>query len=155
MVECNVGELIQSYRAENEMSQTDLAKRLQVSITRVIRWEKNRSLPNGKVRFALARLMQVDPNVFKCEKLHRDRCEIAISGERIRTLRKMRGLSQIQLAEALHVGKGTVAMWETGARTPRLPDAFAMSKLFHRRLDYVLGYSIDDSFYDYEKEHLL
>jgi len=53
------------------------------------------------------------------------------------------------------VGKGTVAMWETGARTPRLPEAFAMSKLFHRRLDYVLGYSIDDSFYDYEKEHLL
>ena len=74
--------------------------------------------------------------------------------ERIRVLRKQKGLTQIQLAEILSVSKGTVAMWETGSRTPRLPEAYAMSKLFHRRLDYLLGYSIDDSYYDYDKEYL-
>ena len=155
MTEQNVGEMILNFRTAKGMSQYELAQYLRVSSTRVIRWEKNQSRPNGRARLALARLMQVDADVFKRETLHRDLCEVAVSGERIRALRKMRRLTQVQLAEIFHVGKGTVAMWETGARTPRLPEAFALAKFFHRRLDYLLGYSVDDSFYDYEKEHLM
>lgn len=38
--------------------------------------------------------------------------------ERIRELRKSSGLTQIELAQKLNVSYGTIAMWETGKRTP-------------------------------------
>lgn len=38
--------------------------------------------------------------------------------DRIKELRKTHGYTQITLAEALGVSKGTVAMWETGKRAP-------------------------------------
>ena len=150
----NVGELIRNYRIEHDLTERDLAQKLFVSTCRVMRWERNLSMPNGKVRYALARLLKVDPDTFARPKLHRESNEMSLSAGRITKLRIMTGLSQVQLAQALHVGKGTVANWEVGTRTPRLPEVFAMAKLFHRRLDYILGYSIDDSYYDYDEEHL-
>lgn len=38
--------------------------------------------------------------------------------ERIRELRKSSGLTQIEFAQKLNVSYGTIAMWETGKRTP-------------------------------------
>ena len=38
--------------------------------------------------------------------------------ERLKTIRKQKGYTQVSLAEKLEVSKGTVAMWETGKRTP-------------------------------------
>lgn len=38
--------------------------------------------------------------------------------ERLKELRKENGYTQVMLAEALGLSKGTVAMWETGKRTP-------------------------------------
>ena len=37
--------------------------------------------------------------------------------------RERLGMSQAQLAEALHVTQVTVARWETGAFVPRMPEA--------------------------------
>ena len=39
--------------------------------------------------------------------------------ERLKQLRKEKGMTQIGLAEELGVSKGTVAMWETGRRRPQ------------------------------------
>ena len=41
-------------------------------------------------------------------------------GERIKTMRLARGMSQGDLAAALHCGQSTVAMWEGGQRQPDL-----------------------------------
>ena len=38
--------------------------------------------------------------------------------ERLKDLRKEKGMTQIELATALGVSSGTVAMWETGKRKP-------------------------------------
>ena len=38
--------------------------------------------------------------------------------ERLKQLRKEHGMTQVQLAEKLGVASGTVAMWETGKRSP-------------------------------------
>ena len=40
--------------------------------------------------------------------------------ERLKQLRKEKGLTQVTLAETLGVSKGTVAMWETGKRMPSI-----------------------------------
>lgn len=65
--------------------------------------------------------------------------------ERLKELRKERNVTQIQLAEALGISKGTVAMWETGKREPNFDMINRLSDFFDRRIDYILGYSEDTS----------
>ena len=65
--------------------------------------------------------------------------------ERLRLLRKKHGYTQVSLAETLGVSKGTVAMWETGKRTPDFETLIRLSDLFDVRTDYILGKSNDAS----------
>ena len=65
--------------------------------------------------------------------------------ERLKELRKEKGMTQIDLAKALGVSSGTVAMWETGKRKPSFEMFDKLTALFDRRLDYILGSSDDDS----------
>lgn len=64
---------------------------------------------------------------------------------RLKELRKAKGYTQVTLAETLGVSKGTVAMWETGKRLPDYETINRMSDIFNRRIDYILGYSDDDT----------
>lgn len=65
--------------------------------------------------------------------------------ERLKSLRKKCGYTQVSLAETLGVSKGTVAMWETGKRTPDFETLIRLSDLFDMRTDYILGKSNDSS----------
>ena len=65
--------------------------------------------------------------------------------ERLKSLRKKCGYTQVSLAEILGVSKGTVAMWETGKRTPDFKTLIRLSDLFDVRTDYILGKSNDSS----------
>jgi len=64
-------------------------------------------------------------------------------GERIKQLRKEKGMTQTDLARELNVTKGTVSTWETNSRTPGFETLDAMCDLFQRRLDYIMGRSDD------------
>lgn len=64
---------------------------------------------------------------------------------RLKELRKANGYTQVSLAEALGVSKGTVAMWETGKRYPDYEVINQISDMFDRRIDYILGFSDDDT----------
>jgi len=63
--------------------------------------------------------------------------------ERLKQLRKAKGLTQVTLAETLGVSKGTVAMWETGKRMPGFDMLARLSELFDKRVDYIIGTSED------------
>jgi len=65
--------------------------------------------------------------------------------DRLKELRKENNMTQVQLAEALGVSKGTVAMWEIGKREPNFDTINQLSDIFDRRIDYILGYSDDAS----------
>ena len=65
--------------------------------------------------------------------------------ERLKTTRKQNGYTQVSLAEKLKVSKGTVAMWETGKRTPDFETLISLSELFDVSTDYLLGKSDDNS----------
>ena len=65
--------------------------------------------------------------------------------ERLKSLRKKCGYTLVSLAETLGVSKGTVAMWETGKRTPDFETLIRLSDLFDVRTDYILGKSNDSS----------
>lgn len=55
----------------------------------------------------------------------------------VRRLREERGWSQSRLAEALDVSRQTVNAIENGRYDPSLPLAFAIAKLFKRRIEDI------------------
>ncbi len=63
--------------------------------------------------------------------------------DRLKQLRKEKGLTQANLAERLGVSKGTVAMWETGKRMPGYNSLNQLSNLFEKGIDYILDSSIN------------
>lgn len=65
--------------------------------------------------------------------------------ERLKEIRNGARMTQVQLAEALGVSKGTVAMWEIGKREPNYETLNALSGIFDKKIDYILGYSNDSS----------
>ena len=66
---------------------------------------------------------------------------MATFAERIRMLRKDRGLSQTELAEELGVAMNTVSIWELGKRMPEDTTIAKIAKYFVITEDYLLGKS--------------
>lgn len=64
-----------------------------------------------------------------------------IYSERIKQLRKERGLSQDQLAKILGVSRSTVGMYETGKREPDFESCEAIADFFNVDMDYLIGRS--------------
>lgn len=64
-----------------------------------------------------------------------------IIGQKIRELRKKRGLTQMQLAgvKELGISQASLAAYETGAREPSVETIAALSQFFHVSVDYILG----------------
>ena len=58
---------------------------------------------------------------------------------RIFELRKGRDYTQDQLAELLGVKPSTIAMWESGERTPKREAVEAICDLFNVSVDYLYG----------------
>ena len=59
--------------------------------------------------------------------------------ERLRQLRKEKGLNQSQLAEALNVANTTVSIWERGVRKPEMTTMERLCDFFDVSLAYLLG----------------
>lgn len=62
-------------------------------------------------------------------------------GEKIKTLRKARGLSQNALAQYLGVSFQTVSKWETGATMPDIALIPAIASFFHVSTDDLFGFN--------------
>lgn len=59
--------------------------------------------------------------------------------ERLKELRKEKGLGQVALAEKLDVGKSVISLWELGKCEPTLSKLVAMAKFFDVSIDYLAG----------------
>lgn len=57
-------------------------------------------------------------------------------GTKIKILRKVRGLTQTQLADKLNVGRATVSNYEIGRRSPHLKELERIAKALGVGLDY-------------------
>ena len=57
-------------------------------------------------------------------------------GKKIKILRKVRGLTQTQLAEKLKVGRATVSNYEIGRRSPHLKELERIAAALGVGLDY-------------------
>lgn len=75
--------------------------------------------------------------------------------ERLRELRKKAGLSQEQLAEALHISRQAISKWESGVSNPDIYNVIQLGALYGITTDSILlGESAapetDDSAYQSE-----
>jgi len=75
-------------------------------------------------------------------------------GERLKKLRKNKGITQIKLAEILEVQKSTVSLYETGKSDPSDKVKIKIAKYFKISLDYLVGV-IDNEVKYYDKNLFL
>ena len=66
---------------------------------------------------------------------------MAITAERIKQLRKKKGISQSELAELIGVKTNTVSTWERGTRKPDFDALQLLSNYFEVSFEYLLGNS--------------
>lgn len=59
--------------------------------------------------------------------------------ERLKDLRKSKGLSQVALADRLGLSKSTIGAYETGDITPSVDALNAIADFFNVDMDYLLG----------------
>ncbi|MCQ2436207.1 MAG: helix-turn-helix domain-containing protein [Clostridia bacterium] len=59
--------------------------------------------------------------------------------ENIKILRTQIGMSQVDLAKALHVSKQCVSNWENDNIQPSVEMLIKMADFFHVSIDYILG----------------
>jgi len=57
----------------------------------------------------------------------------------IKELRQARGLTQTQLAEAIHSTQASIQEWETGKKRPMIDAVVSLAKFFDVSADYLLG----------------
>lgn len=60
-------------------------------------------------------------------------------GERLRSLREEKNMSQEELAEAFGMGKVAISGYERGKRTPSFDLLIGFAELFNVSTDYLLG----------------
>lgn len=56
----------------------------------------------------------------------------------LKRLRKMNGISQCQLADAIGVTQGAVSQWERGEVRPTLENLIAIAKALHCKVDDLI-----------------
>lgn len=59
--------------------------------------------------------------------------------EKLKELRKRKNLTQMQFAKAFGISNGTIAMWETGKRSPDIETITNLAAFFNVSVDYLLG----------------
>ena len=64
---------------------------------------------------------------------------MAFRYDRLKSLRKEKGYKQVTLAKALHIGRSTLAMWETGRTEPTNDMLPRLASLLGCSVGYLLG----------------
>ena len=64
--------------------------------------------------------------------------------EKLATLRKNKGLSQLELAEAINVSRQAISRWEVGTATPSAENLKFLSEYYEISIDELLDITVDD-----------
>jgi transcriptional regulator with XRE-family HTH domain len=63
--------------------------------------------------------------------------------DKLYQLRKGKGLSQMDLAEAINVSRQAISKWETGTALPTIENFLSLSKLYGVSVDYLVDDEIE------------
>ena len=76
-------------------------------------------------------------------------------GQRVKTLRKAKNLTQQNLADMINVTKVSICCYEKGTSTPNLDTFIDLVNVLETTPDYLLGRDIDVVSEDEEKYHMV
>lgn len=65
--------------------------------------------------------------------------------EKLVDLRKEKGLSQAELAEAINVSRQAISRWEVGTAIPSADNLMWLSKFYEVSMDELMGVDTDDN----------
>lgn len=65
--------------------------------------------------------------------------------QKLKMLRKEKGLSQLELSEKLHVSRQAVSGWEVGDTRPSTENLQGLSKLYEVPLEYLLNDNLEQT----------
>jgi|LGVF01.2.fsa_nt_gb transcriptional regulator with XRE-family HTH domain len=111
----SVGERIKKARKELGISQKILGELIGVSEVRIGQWERNYRKPKIDVLTKIAQALDVDVSVLS-DVSKKDDCV----GEKIKKIRKEKGLTQKELGELLGVSDTMIGKWEGNNRKPKI-----------------------------------
>ena len=76
-------------------------------------------------------------------------------GQRLKTARIIRQMTQEDLAKAVGVTKGAIGNYESGARFPRQEDLCAIADYFNVEIDYLIGRSDERPEFSLEEQWVM
>ena len=118
------------------MSQPELAERIGVKVSTVVKWEMRKSLPHPRYHPSLSEALGLELEMLAADAKS---AEIADAepmslGDYITLRRSELGMSQRELADLIGGGKHILSMWELGRRVP--------SRRYYARLTEYLGLDV-------------
>lgn len=135
------GERLKELRKEHKLSQEDLGEILYLSKGAVGNWELGTRQPDYDTLKFLAEYFNVSTDYLlgKDATTEHTSTTPSIFGERLKTLRLEKGLSQEELALKLGLSKANVSKYESGNIEPNFTTLKSIASIFNVSIDYLLG----------------
>lgn len=137
-----IGSRIKEERVRQGWTQKQLACRLQTSIPQVSQWENGWKIPSPRSLFMIASAMELP-----LQTLLGDISDLSSYhfGERLRTIRHVRGMTLKDLSNQVGYSHVTVSLWERGAVEPKAGDVGRLAHALNVTCDYlILGKGLAD-----------
>lgn len=67
-------------------------------------------------------------------------------GDRIKAIRTKKNISQQELADALHVNRSAISLYETNRKSPSRENTYKIATVLGVSIDYLLGLQTEPSF---------
>lgn len=135
-----IGDKIAEQRKKLGLNQEELAKALDISQKSISKYERGDRRPSYEVLLAMASLFNVSVDYL----LGMAEPE-ASTTNRLKSLRKAKGMKQSELGELLNVQDAAISKYESG-KIPLTGDTLLkLSEIFNVSVDYLLGLSKPES----------
>ena len=141
-----IGLRIKQLRKDMNLSQIDLAKKLNISNTTLSQYETGQRIPSDDIKIQLANFFDCTTDYLlglsenkKTPADFTDNEVYIMFRIRLKELREENKISQQKLADTLGVKQSTVGMWENGKNKPEFDTLIKISEYFDVSVDYLLG----------------
>lgn len=117
----NFGEKLKELREKRNLSQKELGDKMgEITQQTIAQYEKKETVPKFETVSKIANALEINPNIFYSDFSQSTADDSEEIGERIKELRKSKGVSQKELAQKTGLSIGSIQGYEQGRYNPKL-----------------------------------
>nr|DAL89450.1 MAG TPA: Repressor protein CI [Caudoviricetes sp.] len=132
----NFGEKLKGLREERNLSQKELGDKMGgITQQTIAQYEKKETVPKFETVSKIANALEINPNIFYSDFSQSTADDSEEIGERIKELRKSKGVSQKELAQKAGLSIGSIQGYEQGRYNPKLEAIVKMADTLEVELD--------------------